>query len=1125
MTAMPASPRNREGLDPDPLWYKSGVIYEVHVRSFHDGNGDGCGDFPGLTAKLDYLKDLGVTAVWLLPFYPSPLKDDGYDIADYCAVHAQYGTLKDFKVFLREAHRRGLRVITELVLNHTSDQHEWFQRARHAPPDSRWRRFYVWSDSPARYKEARIIFKDVETSNWAWDHVAGAYYWHRFFSHQPDLNYDSPDVHEAMIKALDFWLDLGVDGLRLDAVPYLYEQEGTNCENMPQTHEFLKRLRAHVDAKYEDRMLLAEANQWPEDAVAYFGQGRGDECHMSFHFPLMPRLFMAVRMEDRTPIVDILEQTPPIPETCQWALFLRNHDELTLEMVTDEERDYMYRMYAHVHQARLNLGIRRRLAPLLGNDRKRIELLIGLLLSLPGTPVLYYGDEIGMGDNIYLGDRNGVRTPMQWSADRNAGFSRANPQKLYLPITLDPEYHYEAINVEAQFRNPHSLLWWMRRVLALRKGWRALGEGRVEFLAPQNRKVLAYVLRHEHETLLVVANLSRFPQPVELNLSAFKGRVPVELFGRTPFPAIGELPYFLTPGPHGFYWFSLEAQPSAIARTGRRTSGPRVALSVARHWEEILSVPSRPALERAFASYVQSVSWFDAGGKTIKAATLQEAIDLPFGPAMAFLTLWQVDFAGADAEWYAVPLAFTVGSEADRLLRNEPQRVVADVTIGRPGQPGVLYDALGDQEFDAALLGIIVRRRRLKGRGGNVVAWRSPWLRALSRKGTALLESALLKTRQRHTSVRFGERLVLKLFRRLHWGINPELELGRFLTERSFPHAPPLAGALEYHRADGERLALAAVHGWVPKAESGWEYTARALDRYHERALSLTTEGRKSSTVDKPLIHLVRQPFPAEVPELVGTYLESARQLGLRTAELHLTLAADLKNPEFAPEPSTTFYQRSLYQTMRNTARHSLQKLREGLPGLPAETRPLAQAVLDLEPQLLKHLHSLLALRISAARIRCHGDYGLRQVLHTGKDFEIVDFEGHPGRAASERRIKRLVLRDIAGMLCSFRYAADTALTRQFGEGRLARDERPTLAPWAGYWRHWVSVAFLKGYFDTLGRSLLVPAADDELQALLEIYLLHRTVDELGDHLAAEPALVRPACEGILEQLEPLRQR
>jgi maltose alpha-D-glucosyltransferase/alpha-amylase len=1117
---MPSVPRIREELGHDPLWYKSGVIYEVHVRSFQDGDGDGCGDFPGLTAKLDYLKDLGVTAVWLLPFYPSPLKDDGYDIANYCEVHTQYGTLSDFKVFLREAHKRRLRVITELVLNHTSDQHQWFQRARRAPADSRWRRFYTWSSTPDKYKEARIIFKDIETSNWAWDSVAGAYYWHRFFSHQPDLNYENPEVHEAIIKVLDFWLDLGVDGLRLDAVPYLYKQEGTNCENLPQTHAFLKRLRAHVDGKYDDRMLLAEANQWPEDAVAYFGQGRGDECHMSFHFPLMPRLFMALRMEDRTPIVDILEQTPPIPETCQWALFLRNHDELTLEMVTDEERDYMYRMYAHVHQARLNLGIRRRLAPLLGNDRKRIELLNGLLLSLPGTPVIYYGDEIGMGDNIYLGDRNGVRTPMQWSADRNAGFSRANPQKLYLPITLDPEYHYEAVNVEAQDLNPHSLLWWMRRVLALRKGWRALGEGRVEFLAPQNRKVLVYVLRHEQETLLVVANLSRFPQPVELDLAAFKGRTPVELFGRTPFPAIGELPYFLTVGPHGFYWFSLEPLPAGVPGTGQSASETRAVLTVGRHWEEVLSERLTPALERAFTSHLRAVNWFAPPGKPIKVATLQEALALPLNSGEAFLTLWQVEYAGADPEWYAVPLAFALGTEAERLRREEPQRLIAEVATVPSGQDGVLYDAVGLHEFDVALLGLIARRRRLKGRAGNAVAWRGPLLRTMSRSATAALESASLKAAQRHTSVRYGERFVLKFFRRLHWGINPELELGRFLTERIFPHAPPLAGALEYHRADGERLGLAVVHGWLPKTESGWEYTLRALDRYYERVLSLPGEGSSVAAAGKPLVQLARQEFPAEVPELIGTYLESARLLGARTADLHLVLASEVNDPAFAPEPCTSYYQRSLYQSMRNTARHNLQLLRDGLARLPAAAVALAGRVLKLESEILKRLQELLELRITAARIRCHGDYGLEQVLHTGKDFMIVDFEGHPGQAISERRIKRLVLRDVTEMLCSFRYAADRAVARQHELAHVATDERDRLVRWAGCWRLWVSVAFLKGYLDSLGHSVLLPAGDDELQSLLEIYLLHRTMDELGDHLVTQPARVEPACEGILELLQ-----
>ena len=500
----------------DPLWYKDAIIYELHVRAFRDSNGDGMGDFRGLAEKLDYLQDLGVDTIWLLPFSPSPWKDDGYDIADYNDVHPAYGTVRDFQLFLREAHRRGLRVLTEVVINHTSDQHEWFQRARRSPPGSKYRDYYVWSDSPEKYKEARIIFKDFETSNWTWDPVAKAYYWHRFYSHQPDLNFDSPAVRQAVKDAAGFWFDMGVDAFRLDAIPYLYERENTNCENLPETHEFLKELRAYIDRKYPGRMLLAEANQWPDDSVAYFGDG--NECHMCFHFPVMPRMFMAVRMEDRYPIIEILNQTPPIPANCQWAMFLRNHDELTLEMVTDEERDYMYRVYAHDRQARINLGIRRRLAPLLGNDRRRIELMNALLFSLPGTPVLYYGDEIGMGDNIYLGDRNGVRTPMQWSADRNAGFSNANPQRLYLPIISDPEYGSETINVESQQNNPNSLLWWTKRMIEQRKQYRAFGRGSIQFLHPDNRKVLAFVRQYENEQILVVANLSRYPQYAELDL-------------------------------------------------------------------------------------------------------------------------------------------------------------------------------------------------------------------------------------------------------------------------------------------------------------------------------------------------------------------------------------------------------------------------------------------------------------------------------------------------------------------------------------------------------------------------------------------------------------------------------
>ena len=493
-------------LEDDPLWYKDAVIYEVHIKTFFDSAGDGIGDFKGLTEKLDYLRDLGVTALWLLPFYPSPLKDDGYDISDYFDIHPLYGNIHDFKEFLRAAHSRGMRVITELVLNHTSDQHPWFKKSRISEPDSKWRNFYVWSPTPNKYSDARIIFKDFESSNWTWDNTAGAYYWHRFYSHQPDLIFENELTRDTMLDVVSYWLKMGVDGLRLDAVPYLFEKEGTNCENLPETHDFLKKLHASIDARFRNRMILAEANQWPTDAAAYFGNG--DECHMAFHFPLMPRMFMALQMEDRFPIVDILDQTPKIPDTAQWALFLRNHDELTLEMVTDEERDYMYRAYAKDRKSRINLGIRRRLAPLLGNDRRKIELMNVLLFTLPGTPVIYYGDEIGMGDNFYLGDRNGVRTPMQWSADLNAGFSKTNPQKLYLPVVIEPQYHYEVINVENQQNDSSSLLWWMKRIIAVRSNFKSFGRGTIDFLHPSNAKILAFVRKYQEEQVLVVVNLS-----------------------------------------------------------------------------------------------------------------------------------------------------------------------------------------------------------------------------------------------------------------------------------------------------------------------------------------------------------------------------------------------------------------------------------------------------------------------------------------------------------------------------------------------------------------------------------------------------------------------------------------
>ena len=546
----------------EALWYKHAIVYEVHIRAFHDSNADGIGDIPGLIEKLPYLQDLGVNCLWLLPMYPSPLKDDGYDIADYYAIHPDYGTLQDFERLVREAHFRGIRVLTELVINHTSDQHPWFQEARRDPRSPK-RNWYVWSDTDDRYRGARIIFLDTEKSNWTWDPLAQQYFWHRFFSHQPDLNYDNPEVQEAIVDVMRFWLRMGVDGFRVDAVPYLFEREGTNCENLPETHAYLKRLRATIDREFPGRVLLAEANQWPSDVRVYFGEG--DEFQMGFHFPVMPRLYMAVRREERTPIVEIMQQTPEIPETCQWAIFLRNHDELTLEMVTDEDRDYMYREYATDPRMRINLGIRRRLAPLMDNGRRRIELMHSLLFSLPGTPVLYYGDEIGMGDNIYLGDRNGVRTPMQWTGDRNAGFSRGDNARLYAPLIADPVYGYQAINVEAQERSRSSLLNWLKRLIRIRQRYPLFGTGRVRWTNPDNRKVLAFVREEGDQAILVVCNLSRFAQPAQIDLSEFKGRTPVELIGETPFPRIGDQVYQLSMGPYMFLWFRLEKPLHAVS--------------------------------------------------------------------------------------------------------------------------------------------------------------------------------------------------------------------------------------------------------------------------------------------------------------------------------------------------------------------------------------------------------------------------------------------------------------------------------------------------------------------------------------------------------------------------------
>jgi maltose alpha-D-glucosyltransferase / alpha-amylase len=1120
--------RTRSRLPPtvptakESLWYKNAIIYELHVRSFADSNADGIGDFRGLTQKLDYLQELGVTALWLLPFYPSPLKDDGYDIADYYSINPIYGTLADFKAFLKQAHQRGLRVVTELVVNHTSDQHPWFQRSRRARPGSSWRNFYVWSDTNQKYKEARIIFKDFEPSNWSWDPVAQAYFWHRFYSHQPDLNYDHPHVHKEVTRALDFWLDLGVDGVRLDAVPYLYEREGTSCENLPETHAYLKTLREHVDEKYGDRMLLAEANQWPEDAVSYFGSGKGDECHMAFHFPLMPRLFMALRMEDRVPIVDIMEQTPAIPETSQWALFLRNHDELTLEMVTDEERDYMYRVYANDLKARINLGIRRRLAPLLGNDRKRIELLNLLLFSLPGTPVIYYGDEIGMGDNIFLGDRNGVRTPMQWSSDKNAGFSRAIPHALYLPIILEPEFHYEAVNVETQQRNPHSLLWWMKRAMNLRKRWRAFGQGTLEFLQPENRKILAFLRRFEEETILVVANMSRFPQPVQLNLESFTGSVPVELFGRTEFPIIAAQPYFLTLSPHAAYWFWLK--PTAHRTPPAAGDGQCHLSGVGDAWHDVAFGSERQKLEQCLTDYITKQRWFAAKSRQIKSAAIRDLVQLSAEGEKSFLAFLTVDYVEGESEEYLVPLAFATGNRADTIQQQFPDAIIGRLELKEKEIVGVLYDATCNRSFSEALLATIFRRRTVKAQHGALRGWS---LDPDPPPDTAVnLEPSLSSAEQSNTSIVYGDRCFLKLFRRLDTGINPDLELARFLTEKAFPHTPAVLGALEYLRENGDVMTAGVLTQLVPNSKDAWSYTLESLDRYFDRVRSGDPQ-----SIPKPqgsILQMSETEPPDAVTTLLGAYLESARVLGRRTAEMHLALASDTANKDFAPEPFTPFYQRSLYQSMRNLVTKSLELLRKKASTLPPREQAQAHQVCAAQPEILKRLRAIYETKIEGVRIRCHGDYHLGQVLYTGKDFVIFDFEGEPARPIGERRIKRSPMRDVAAMIRSFHYAAYAALFRQLELGAMHQENLIQLEPWVLSWYMWISAAFLHSYRANVTTSLadgeaaleLLPRSKEPLAVLLYSQLLEKAVYELSYELNNRPAWIRIPLEGVEQLLE-----
>ena len=1094
----------------DPLWYKDAIIYELHVKAFCDRSGDGIGDFRGLIDKLDYIKDLGVTAIWLLPFYPSPQKDDGYDIADYRGVHPDYGTLRDFRQFVREAHNRGLKVITELVINHTSDQHPWFQEARRAKPGSAAHRFYVWSDTDAKFPETRIIFTDTETSNWAWDPVAGAYYWHRFFSHQPDLNLNNPQVVKAVTRILNFWLDIGVDGLRLDAVPYLCVREGTNNENLPETHAVIREIRREMDKDYANRMLLAEANQWPEDTAAYFGDG--DECHMAFHFPLMPRIYMALRQEDRTPIIDILERTPAIPDSCQWGIFLRNHDELTLEMVTDEERDYMYREYARDPRMRVNVGIRRRLAPLVNNSRRRLELLNSLLLSMPGTPILYYGDEIGMGDNIFLGDRNAVRTPMQWSMDRNAGFSRADPASLYLPVHMDPVYGYAAINVEAQERDPSSLLHFMKRMIALRRQHRAFGRGTIEFLRPENRKVLVYLRRWRADVLLIVANLSRFVQPAELDLGEFQGWVPVEMIGRTEFPAIGELPYFLTLGPHSFYWFRLEPPAESIVRRAAATDEgrPLPLVTIGENWTGTLEGAFQHVLENeVLPDWLPRQRWYRAKARTMTRVTLVDWAKMGGG---FFLVVLRVQFSAGPSEDYSLPLKVVTDTAARQFSEQSPEAVLA--RFNTPKGEGLFIDALADRVACRLLFDAMAEGRSFLTRHNHTVeAFATGAFDRVFPGDTTWNEVHFLGVEQSNSSVVLNDQALIKLYRRLEDGDNPDLEISRHLTEHTgFTALAPVAGGMRLER-DGRVATLAMLQPYLENDGDGWQFALRSAAQFAERSRDLDP-ARRAPFAGLDLLAAVAAWPTSEPPAWCADDLAAFATLGTRTAELHLALAEGRRFPAFRPEPLDRNYLVNLADGCRERGREALERLNSC--HLSAPVRQQLDQVLAQGDRCNALFLELAALRSRATRIRCHGDLHLGQVLRRGTDWVVLDFEGEPLQPLARRQDKHSPLKDVAGMLRSIAYAA--MHVRRTGP-ELAADEAGDLVDRLRAWEAWARTAFLAGYLDRAAGASFLPRRERHLRLLLAAFLLDKAFYEIGYELNNRPDWLSIPLQGLLDLL------
>jgi maltose alpha-D-glucosyltransferase/alpha-amylase len=1083
-------------------WYKDAIIYELHIKSFYDSNGSGKGDIQGVVDKLDYLQDLGVTAIWLLPFFPSPLRDDGYDIQDYMNVNPDYGTIPDIKRLIREAHKRDLRVIIELVLNHTSDQHEWFKRARLAPAGSSHRNFYVWSDTPDKYSDARIIFKDFEPSNWSWDPVAKAYYWHRFYHHQPDLNYENPQVHKAVFKVFDFWFKMGVDGVRLDAVPYLYEEEGTNCENLPKTFAFLKKLRARLDERYTGRMLLAEANQWPEDAARYFGDG--DACHMSFHFPLMPRMFMSIEMEDRYPIIDILEQTPSIPENAQWAIFLRNHDELTLEMVTDEERDYMYRMYARDPKSRINLGIRRRLAPLLGNDRRKIELMNVMLFSMPGTPVLYYGDEICMGDNYYLGDRNGVRTPMQWSADRNAGFSRANPQSLFLPVIIDPEYHYEAINVETAQCSKSSLFWWLKGIIAMRKKYPAFARGSVSFLMPDNHRVLAFIRSYNEQNILIVCNLSRFPQAASLDLSGYEGCEPIELMSHTKFPMVRTAMYDLTLNPHGYFMFILHR--NVDEEVARSEVVPTIESSTT---VNMFDEDFRSGLEGVLPAYFIRRNKIIGSNAILREISIREA--LPFGSEteQCWLLVVEIRFMQKPPELYTLFVSRVEGVAATDIITARTSELICVVT--NEGEEAALVEGFIEGWSCDSFISLYKQVKSVSGRNGVFTVLQD-------RRRLPVFKHCLgwWKDYPESSAVICGDDLFFRMYRRLSDGINPDAEMLEHLSVNChFPNVPRYFGAVKYVCERGDEHYIGAYSQYTHSESDVMQMVVDSITRFYEERLTIDSTIEKApEELDADVYEIAfERPDLNNAEVLTDADVTVFTLLGKRLGEMHLALARKNSGKHFSPEAYSKLYARSVYQSVQSVMKRTMERLYRNRGKLSSHVIPLVDQVLERKQKLLSDAKQFLEHRYNCKKIRLHGSLHLRRIFYTGKDFLFVNFEGQKYRSFTARRLKDSGLRDVVDVLDSLQ---DTVLRVLYDASFIRPEDKEKLEIWAEVWRRHAGGVFLRSYAETVSESKLLPDAAEALRCMVDVFCMQKKFNDLRQFESMNVAELEIALRGVL---------